>query len=275
MKYTKENVGIRIYSKEEFNPEHILECGQVFCYKKDGEIYKVFPNSYYAEIIEENNSYFIKTDNIDYFINYFDLDKDYSKIKQDLSKFSILNEPVEFGYGIRILNQDLFETMISFIISSNNNIKRIKLILNNIRRALGEKLQEDIFTFPSFEKLVGQDEQFFKDMGAGYRAKYLYNVLKQISPEELDKLKQLPTISLRNKLISLSGIGPKVADCLLLFGYHRGDSFPVDTWVEKIYNRYYLPLSNRELIRKNLVEEFGELSGYAQQYLFYFQRSGN
>lgn len=165
--------------------------------------------------------------------------------------------------------------MISFIISSNNNIKRIKLILNNIRRALGEKLQEDIFTFPSFEKLVGQDEQFFKDMGAGYRAKYLYNVLKQISPEELESYKELSTNSLRNKLISLSGIGPKVADCLLLFGYHRGDSFPVDTWVEKIYNRYYLPLSNRELIRKNLVEEFGELSGYAQQYLFYFQRSGN
>ena len=132
MKYTKENVGIRIYSKEEFNPEHILECGQVFCYKKDGEIYKVFPNSYYAEIIEENNSYFIKTDNIDYFINYFDLDKDYSKIKQDLSKFSILNEPMEFGYGIRILNQDLWETIISFEISANNNIPRIKGIIDRI-----------------------------------------------------------------------------------------------------------------------------------------------
>lgn len=275
MKYSVTKDGIKVFSKEEFNPEHILECGQVFCYKRDEDIYKVFPGSNYAEISEQEDFYLIKTQNINYFIDFFDLNNDYSAIKSELSKFSILKEPLKFGYGIRILNQDLFETMISFIISSNNNIKRIKLILNNIRKALGQKLQDDIYTFPTHAQFTKCNEQFFKDMGAGYRAKYLEKVVKQINPLELEDLKNLSTSELRNKLISLSGIGPKVADCLLLFGYHRGDSFPVDTWVEKIYNRYYSTCNNREVIRKNLVQEFGLLSGYAQQYLFYFQRSGN
>ncbi len=275
MKYNIEENEIRIYSKDEFNPEHILECGQVFCFKKEGEVYKVFPESQYAEISEKEKYYSIKTENIDYFINFFDLKSDYKQIKENLSKHEILKKPIEFGFGIRILNQDLFETMISFIISANNNIKRIKLILNNIRKSLGERVCGDIYSFPSYQKLLECDEQFFKDVGAGYRASYLYKVLRQITPKELEEIKSYDLDKLRAKLISLSGIGPKVADCLLLFGYHKGEVFPVDTWIAQMYNKYYYPLSNREQIRNNLIEEFGSLSGFAQQYLFYFQRSSN
>lgn len=275
MKYLVEKNQIKVYSKDEFNPEHILECGQVFCFKKEEEIYKVFPSKEYAEIIEFDDYYLIKTKNTDYFVNFFDLDRNYNQLKSELSKFKILKNPINFGYGIRILNQDLFETMISFIISANNNIKRIKLILNNIRKSLGEQVEGDIYSFPSYEKLLDCDEKFFKEMGAGYRASYLYKVLRQITPQKLEELKNKNLEQLRGELISLSGIGPKVADCLLLFGYHKGRVFPVDTWIAQMYNKYYQPLSNREQIRNNLIEQFGDLSGYAQQYLFYYQRSAN
>ena len=275
MNYKQEKNCIKVYDKDQFNPEHILECGQVFCYTKEGEIYKVFPGCNYAEIEEKDDYYLIITKNPDYFVDFFDLNTDYSQIKRNLEKFSILKKPLEFGYGIRILNQDLFETMISFIISANNNIKRIKLILNNLRKNLGEKIAENVYSFPRYEKLLSCDENFFKEMGAGYRASYLYKVLRQVTPEDLDKFKDLETNYLRAQLISLSGIGPKVADCLLLFGYHKGEVFPVDTWIEKMYNENYSHLDNRELIRKNLVDEFGMLSGFAQQYLFFYQRSSN
>lgn len=269
---------IKIYSKEEFNPQHILECGQVFCFKKEEDKYICFPQDKYAEVIEKEGFYEIKVlknEDIDYFINFFDLNKEYQGIKKQLANFDIMAKPLKFGYGIRILNQDLFETLISFIISANNNIKRIMLILNNLRRELGEKVTEEVYSFPTYQKLLSCDEHFFKNIGAGYRASYLYKVLRQINPQILEEMKSLSSEELLNKLISLSGIGPKVADCVMLFGYHRGDVFPVDTWIHQMYNQYYLPLENRKVIRNNLVQQFGQLSGYAQQYLFYYQRSSS
>ena len=274
MKYILGKNFIKVYSKDQFNPQHILECGQVFCYKKEDERYIVFPGCEYAEISEENYFYLIRTKNPKFFEEWFDIKTDYQKIKLSLSKFDIMKQPLKFGYGIRILNQDPFETLISFIISANNNIKRISMILNSLRCNLGEKIAENIYSFPSYEKLKECDEKFFKSMGAGYRSGYLVKVLTQISPKVLETFRALSTQELRNKLIQLSGIGPKVADCILLFGYNRMDVFPVDTWIEQMYNSFFPKLENREKIRAKLVEIFGNLSGQAQQYLFYYQRSG-
>lgn len=274
MKYKIEKDGIKIFSKDEFNPQHILECGQVFCYRKEGENYVVYPGNEYAEITEERDFYFIKTKNIEYFKKWFSLDEDYSLIKSKLAKFDIMKNPLEFGYGIRILKQDLFETLISFIISANNNIKRIMGILNKLREILGKKVAENTYSFPNYRDLTKCDEEFFKDLGAGYRAGYLFKVLKQITPEILEEYSNLPTKDLRNKLIELAGVGPKVADCVLLFGFNKADVFPVDTWIAQMYNAYFERLDNREKIRENLVCKFGEFSGFAQQYLFYYQRSG-
>ena len=275
MRYIKEKNAIIVFDKENFNPYHILECGQVFSFQKDGDDYVVYPQDKYARIVEQDDKYIIKTDDVDFFEDYFDLKNDYEKIKKELGKFQILKEPIKFGHGIRILNQNLFETLISFIISANNNIKRIKMILNNLRKNLGHKIKDDIYSFPTFDSLLGCDEEFFKQMGAGYRAKYLVNVLRQIDENGLQNMRNLETSQLRNKLIDLSGVGPKVADCILLFGYKKGDVFPVDTWISQMYNEFYSKLENREKIRKNLVEEFKNLSGYAQQYLFFYQRSKN
>lgn len=273
LRYSLEKDKIVLHSREDFNPQHILECGQVFSFSKDGQMYKVFPLDKYAEIVETENGYEIRTKDIEFFVDYFDLKTDYSLLKEKLARFNILKKPLEFGSGIRILKQDLFETVISFIISANNNIKRIQLILGRIRERLGEKV-EQVYAFPSYEKLKAQSEEFFKEVGAGYRASYLYKVLRQITPETLKLWENLDTATLRKQLLSLQGVGPKVADCILLFGYGRGDVFPVDTWIAQMYNQYYSPLENREKIRDALVSEFGQLSGYAQQYLFYYQRSG-
>ncbi len=269
MIYTIEKEYIKVIDKSEFNIEHILECGQVFCFNKKDNGYEVFPQDKYAFVVEEEDCYKIFTEDKNYFVKYFDLDRNYSKVKEELNKHKIMQEPIEFGYGIRILKQDLFETLISFIISANNNIKRIKLILNNLRK----NLSEDGKSFPSYDQLKSCDEQFFKQMGAGYRASYLYKVLRQITPKQLEEYSSLNTDALREKLILLSGVGSKVADCILLFGFNRFDVFPVDTWIQKMYNSFYSPLENRRMISKILVKQFSKQSGFAQQYLFYYQRS--
>lgn len=267
---------IEIFGKEDFDIKEILECGQVFSYKFMGDCYLAYSADKKAKVTETSLGYIIKTNHPNYFENYFDLKTDYGKIKETLSKFPILKKPIDFGKGIRILKQNLFETLISFIVSANNNIKRIQMILDRLREKLGSKVG-DFYAFPTREQLKGASVEFFKEIGAGYRADYLYKVVRQIDDNTLNEWQKLDTKDLRNKLISLSGIGPKVADCVLLFGYGRQDVFPVDTWIEKMYVKFYCSNSqivpNREKIRENLVKEFGNLSGYAQQYLFYSMRS--
>ena len=261
-----------IVDKEDFNLVQTLECGQVFSYFKDGKNFVVQSADKIAVIEEQEDCYIINTKTPNYFINYFDFNTNYKEIKKALSKFSILNEPLKFGYGIRILKQDIFETIISFIISANNNIKRITKILNKIKENFGQK-NGNYYSFPTLEQLKGANQEYFLKLGAGYRAKYLENVLKELENFNIEESKKLSTETLRNKLIALSGVGPKVADCILLFGYSRYDVFPVDTWIEQMYNQFYKSCHNRIEIRKNLVNEFKDLSGYAQQYLFYYKRS--
>ena len=265
--------GIYIKDKSQFNPEHILECGQVFCFDKIGESFIVYPQDKYAEIMSYKEGYLIKTSFHQYFIDFFDLDRDYNAIKQELLKFEIMKAPIEFGYGIRILNQDLFEVLVSFIISANNNIKRIKMILNNFRTRLG-KGEGQYKSFPNLSDFSNCDEKFFRSCGAGYRAVYLVKLFKSVSFQDLECLRQLDTTTIQKYLIAMPGVGPKVADCVMLFGYKRGDVFPVDTWINKVYNQHFAESNNRKKIRADLIQKFGQLSGFAQQYLFYYQRSG-
>ena len=274
MRYELEKNYVKIFGKEDFDIKQTLECGQVFSYKDCGRYYLVMSADKMAKVEETKDGFLIETTSPKYFENYFDLKTDYGKIKRELSKFSILKEPIKFGHGIRILKQNIFETLISFIVSANNNIKRIQVILNRIRENLGTK-KANYYAFPTREQLLNADEKFFLDIGAGYRAKYLFKVLRQVDEKTLDEWKGLDTTQLRTKLIELAGVGPKVADCVLLFGYGKGDVFPVDTWIHQMYNKFYEHLDNREQIRHKLTAEFGELSGYAQQYLFYFMRASN
>lgn len=274
MKYEILKDGILIIGKNDFNIDDILLCGQIFSFNKVDYGYDVYSLDKYAKVVEEENGYRIITNDSAYFENFFDLKTDYSLIKKELKKYPLLSEPIKFGVGIRILKQDLFETLISFIVSANNNIKRIQLILNRMREKLGKDMG-GFYAFPTQEELLKVDEKFFKEIGAGYRAGYIYKVVRQVDEKILKDWNNLSTTELRKKLIALSGVGPKVADCVLLFGYGRKDVFPVDTWIAKMFNKYYAPLENREEIRRRLINEFGNLAGYAQQYLFYFMRSAD
>lgn len=303
MKYQIRQNEIKIYSANEFNPKHIFECGQVFAYKKiDEQTYIFYPNNQVFLVYKKDDFYTIKhiggEGSVQDAIQLFDLDTDYSEIKKDIKRLlesekfnfnkQIIEKSIDFGYGIRILKQDVFETIISFICSQNNHIKRITSSLDGIRRSLGteiklnlEGLEENskylenqrFYSFPSKEKLINQSEQFFIDMGLGYRAKYMVKALRQVSEINWKNLADADTAKLREILMNLSGVGRKVADCILLFGFSKKDVFPVDTWIQQAYNDLSAAENKNPLeISKILSLNFGGLSGYIQQYIYYFKR---
>ena len=278
MSFIKLSNKIIIDDLKDFNIDHILLCGQIFRYRKTDYGYDVLRRDKMARVYVFSDKVEIVTDDVDYFYDYFDLNTDYAKVKEELSKFSQLQEPLKFGYGIRILRQDIFETIISFIISANNNIKRIQGIIERISEGFGTK-NGDFYAFPTLEQLKKADENFYKSIGAGYRSAYLSKVVFQLENEEFDieKLQQMNTEDLRKQLIKLCGVGPKVADCILLFGFGRGDVFPVDTWTRKVYEQDFGgsgKLKEGIKITQFFVEKFGTLAGVAQQYLFFHKRSG-
>lgn len=274
--YTIKDDKIFINDADDFIPMHILECGQIFRYKKVGSGYIVFSKDHKAVIRKINAGYEVISDDARYFVDFFDLSTDYSLIKSTLSKEEILQKAIQYGKGIRILKNDLLETIISFIISANNNIPRIQKSIEYIASRLGEKIN-DYYAFPTIDRLASADIDFFKKAGTGYRAKYLVDTIAKIKNGDFDlnKLESLDTKNAKKYLLSLKGVGEKVADCILLFGIHRLDVFPVDTWINKIYNESFTstPLTNRKQISQNLVNKYGDFSGYAQQYLFYYRRS--
>ena len=163
--------------------------------------------------------------------------------------------------------------IISFIISANNNIKRIQGLVEKLSVKCGKNMG-DYYAFPTPQELSKLSVEDLKNLGMGFRAKYIYETTKKILNTDLENLRSYDTAKLLEFFSTLSGVGPKVADCIALFAYHKMDCFPVDVWVEKIYNCYFAKEkeTNRVKIRKNLVNTFGNLSGYAQQYLFYYKR---
>ena len=143
-----------------------------------------------------------------------------------------------------------------------------------IRQTFGKNMGE-YYTFPTAQELSVATEQDFKNMGAGYRAKYLVEATKQLANIDYGILRKMSTDELNKYLLTIMGVGQKVADCIMLFAFSKGDVFPVDTWIEKVYCSYFEEEHNRTTIRKNLLNKFGNNSGYIQQYLFYSQRENS
>lgn len=276
----------------QFNPESILQCGQVFSYKKINDYYFVYPKNNLAVVYKKENKFVIEVLNgkIEFFINYFDLKTNYEEIIEKIKlkiNDNLILKAVSFGKGIRILNQDCVETLISFIFSQNNNIKRFTNSLDKLRQEKGHEIacccseveeineilkNQKFFSFPEIEVLKTLDEKYFCHLGAGYRAQYLALAVKEL--DEFFKLKNVETNCLLEKLLSFKGVGLKVAQCVMLFGFHKTDVFPVDTWISKAYldltqSKNKIPPTK---ISKILSKKFGNLSGYIQQYLFYFKR---
>lgn len=270
------------YKSEYFDPLSTLDCGQIFRFLPFDKGFLVMSKDRCAHLYKDNDFSIIECEekDKDYFYNFFDLDRDYKEIVDNAIKqnVEVLTKSAKVGKGIRILNQDKEEALFSFIISQNNNIPRIKSIIEKLCLNLGEKMVfngQEYYAFPTAQKMAKMDENFYLGLGLGYRAKYIKNLADNIANglniEEFDKL---DTELLKLKLQTILGVGPKVADCVALFGYHRSDSFPVDVWIEKVYKEDFGgTIKDRKKIAEYLVKTFKNNAGYYQQYLFYYKRS--
>ena len=271
------------FESEYFNVKDTLECGQVFRFRKFKDGYLVLSNDKACYCYTLGDKTYIECDenDKDFFHHYFDLGRDYSKIVESAKNqgVEILSLSSKLGKGIRILKQDVTETLFSFIISQNNNIPRIKNSIEKICQNLGEKKEfmgEVYFCFPTSQKLAEKPLEFYKEMGLGYRAVYVKTLAQDLVNGSIDlsRLNTLPTKMLKNALTGIYGVGPKVADCVSLFGFNRTDSFPVDTWIAKVYEQDFGgKLKDRKKMAEWFSLKFGDNAGYFQQYLFYYKRS--
>ena len=261
------------YDATYFNVRDTLECGQIFRYKQlNADTYSVFSQDKYAELTTVDGVVQVKTTDKEYFWRFFDLDTDYEEKVNRISAISpLMKEAATFGKGVRILNQDLTEMIFSFIISANNNIKRIQLIIDRLCNALGQDTPYGK-AFPTTQAMAAASVEFYSDIGAGYRDKYLNATANMLLDYDLQALTSLDSESARKELLKFLGVGPKVADCILLFGLRRGDVFPVDTWLKKVYHEYFEQGHKDSEISRFFCNLFGEDAGLCQQYLFYFQR---
>ncbi len=280
---------------DSFDLKHIFDCGQCFRWSNEpdgsytGIVYQYVIN---IKNIEENkievkfysNEKIKQNDMMDFCSKYFDLDRDYKKIKNVLSLIDEnMKKSIKYGGGIRILNQDLWETVISYIISANNNIPRIKGIIENLSKSYGNKIEAEgkkYYTFPTPYQLSMAKVSDLRKLGLGFRDIRVFETTQIFLNNriEIETLGMKTTKELKDILISLPGVGPKVADCILLFSYlKRTEVFPVDVWIRRVMNDLYLKCEDENKINKKDIEKlanekFGELAGIAQQYLYYWKR---
>lgn len=284
MKYILKNNKVIIENIMDFQINQILECGQCFRFAKiDEQKYKIIACDRVLFVEQTGDRVCFYPCNEEEFVNiwmdYFDLNRDYGAIKREICKNdSIMEKAVEYGSGIRILNQQPFECTLSFIISQNNNIPRIKGIIQNMSKVYGTKINDD-FLFPTLEQLKNVDVQQLADLKIGFRAKYIYDALEKIRTNQVDlnKLYCLNTDLARAELLKIKGVGQKVADCILLFSLKHTDVFPTDVWIKRIMEQLYFNGNEVGLkdIQSLAQENWGEYKGFAQQYLFYYARELN
>ena len=275
MKVTQEGNTVILEDVKNFNPKHIFECGQCFRWiKQDDGSYTGVAMGKVINVKQEGDKIYLDNTNKEDFENiwydYFDLGNDYEEI---------LDKATEFGEGIRILKQDGWEMLISFIISSNNRIPMIQRAINNLSKNFGTHIGEyrgqDYYAFPTPEQLNKASQEEIRACSTGFRDKYIKSTTQTVNDENINVLdyRNLSTEECLKQLREFNGVGPKVGDCIALFGMQKYDTFPVDVWVKRVMQEFYVDEDlSLTKIRKFGIEKFGELSGFAQQYLFYYAR---
>lgn len=276
---------VEIANLSSFDPRDIFRCGQAFRWEE------ITSNRYLLtacqRVIEvekrQDRMIFHNTNKGDFekiWRDYFDLDTDYEKIQERLIRRDpVMEEAVKFGRGIRILKQEPFETLISFIISSNNNIKRIKGSVEGLARAYGEVIQSYggrlHYAFPTPKALSEASLEELKLLGLGYRARYVKLTAERVwqNPGILQKMMQEKRRECLEGITNFSGVGPKVGSCVVFFSMGKGEAFPVDVWVKRMMEALYFQEEKTvKEIEDFAMKKFKKDAGYAQQYLFYYAR---
>lgn len=270
---------------EDFDPQHVFDCGQCFRWlKEEDNSYTGVVQGKVVNVKKENDLIIFDNTNKEDFDNiwfdYFDLGRDYSEIKNELKVMDeYLEKATEFGKGIRILQQDGWEMLISFIISANNRIPMIQRAINNLSQKYGKFIGEyrgkKYYAFPTPEELSQASVEEIRACQTGFRDKYIKSVVDYVKENNENVLfyRRLNTDECIKELMKFNGVGPKVADCIALFGMQKYDTFPVDVWVKRVMEEFYVE-DNLSLpkIRQFALEKFGDSAGFAQQYLFYYAR---
>ena len=271
MKFTKTQGHLLLTECENFDPFVSCECGQCFRFTRISENeYRIFACGRSLGIRRQENGWlFLDIDEDEFkslFVPYFDLDRDYGAIIKGYSHDESIARAATDGSGIRIFRQDPWETLVSFIISANNNIPRIKKIIEALCELLGERVGGG-YSFPTAEKIVSAGVEGLSPIRAGFRAKYIFDAACKVASGEvsLEHVKNCGYENALTELKKIKGVGDKVANCVLLFGFGYYNAFPIDVWVKRVISKYY----GEGFDPKTL----GEYAGVAQQYLFYYERS--
>lgn len=262
--------GIKFESVSDLDLRQTLDCGQSFRWDEnpDGSFSGVaFGRS--VRVALDGKSLFIynaHSEDCRLWSDYFDLEFDYGKIREEISRIHpVLSDAAKYAPGIRILRQEPYEALCTFIISQNNNIKRIKGIVRRLCECFGEPLGNGEFAFPSAEKMASLTPDELSPLRAGFRNRYLIDAAQKVAGGEvqLEKCRTADYEDARRELMKITGVGVKVADCTLLFGLHRIEAFPVDVWMKRAMERLFPDMTP---------DDFGEYAGIAQQYIFHYSR---
>lgn len=287
MKVYEREGSVIVDNLEDFDLSQTMECGQAFhfCKIADNEYGIVAYNRLLhakqtGKKLELFNTTLEDYENI--WKIYFDIERDYGLIKRSLLETdAVLKEAVDMMWGIRILNQNFFETLISFIISQNKQIPHIKQIVSTISIKYGEYLGniggEAFYSFPTLEQMLGVSEEMLRECKTGFRAAYIRNAVEMAEAGVINEemLRQYDSSGCIEQLMQIKGVGMKVASCVALFSLGKRDSFPVDVWIKRIVEALYFNGEERkkEEIERFGADKFGEYGGYAQQYLFYYGKT--
>lgn len=262
---------------KDFVPSHTFDCGQCFRWEKEeGESYVGVAGGKAVRIKEQNGNIEISSTEEEYssfWENYLDAKRDYGKIKKQIEINPIMKEAISFGGGIHLLRQEFHEALVSFIISQRSSIPKIKSCVGKLCEFHGEKIDfegKTLYSFPSVEALSDISEEEYRKLGVGYRAPYIVDAVKRMKSGELDAdfLLNSDTLTAREKLMEVKGVGDKVCDCVLLFSLGKYDLFPSDVWIKRVM----LESFDSPDAKTAGEELFREYSGFAQQYLFYWRK---
>ena len=268
-----------------FNLKDTITCGQIFRFEElEDNSFDVILEDRVINIKQNNNEIIVNSNNEnnlkEVIYNYFDLYYDYDSINKKIISIDKENEEiVKSCNGLKMINEPKFEVAISYILSSNNRVPQIKKALDNISKTYGKKIEfnnKEYYLFPTLEQLSNLDINTLRNCKTGFRDKYIYEFVNKVKNKEfdLDLINNLNSNDALNYLMTLNGVGEKVASCILLFGYHRFDVFPIDTWVKKYMKDKY-KIEGISNIRNFTLKKYNDLSGLAIQYMFHYKRNKN